>query len=243
VSLVSDALRKARQETAQREGRVPRQAPRPPSRHEVRRPGLGIGVMVGVIFGSLAAVIGGVAVWSIVGQHGRRAASAEPIERTAPVVDPAVTIEEPAGAHPVPGTTHARAAAATAAADAAETRSQPIADDPGPASRPEVVPAARSGSFVPPADTSADQPVVGDDSPPTAAAPASEGGVFVLDAELGDVSLSLGYIIFKASDPVAEINGREVRVGSHVEGFRVDVIEQTRVTLRDDTRTVVLSTY
>jgi hypothetical protein len=64
--------------------------------------------------------------------------------------------------------------------------------------------------------------------------------VFVLDADLGDVTLSLGYIVFKPSDPFAEINGREVRQGSLVEGYRVEEIERDRVRLRQGERTVVL---
>ncbi len=50
--------------------------------------------------------------------------------------------------------------------------------------------------------------------------------VYVLDADLGNVTLSLGYIVARTTNPFAEINGVEVFVGSEIEGF---VVEEDRV--------------
>ena len=55
-----------------------------------------------------------------------------------------------------------------------------------------------------------------------------------MEAELGDVVLSLGYIVARTTNPFAEINGVDVYVGSEIEGFVVEAIEADRVVLRDD---------
>ena len=69
---------------------------------------------------------------------------------------------------------------------------------------------------------------------------ASGDRVFVLDADLGYATLSLGYIVARPVNPFAEINGIEVSVGSEVEGFRVEKIEADRVVLRDEKGELVL---
>jgi len=245
VSLISDALRKARQEAAQGDARLLQPPPGPPARREPRRSGLGIGVVVGILFGSLAALTGGVAVWWVLGPHAGEVASVQRVEAPIATGVPAPNPELGNASSPAAGTTRAPAPPAAEAPDVAPSRL-----DPTPIVSAAGGPRGRDGG--------GRDPGLGDSSPlrladpagkgsepgvaRQAAAVAPEGGVFVLDADLGDVSLNLGYIIFKASDPTAEINGQEVRVGSHVAGFRVDVIEETRVTLRDASRTVVLST-
>jgi hypothetical protein len=64
--------------------------------------------------------------------------------------------------------------------------------------------------------------------------------IFILDADLGTTSLSLGYIVFRPVRPFAEINGVEVYEGSEVEGFTVEKIEADKVTLRDADGPLVL---
>jgi len=64
--------------------------------------------------------------------------------------------------------------------------------------------------------------------------------VFVMEAELGYASLSLGFIVSRASNAFAEINGREVWIGSEIEGFVVEAIEADRVVLRDDKGPLIL---
>jgi hypothetical protein len=64
--------------------------------------------------------------------------------------------------------------------------------------------------------------------------------VFVMEAELGYASLSLGYIVARSSNPFAEINGTEVWIDSEIEGFVVEAIEADRVVLRDANGLLVL---
>lgn len=56
---------------------------------------------------------------------------------------------------------------------------------------------------------------------------------FVLDAELGYATLHLDYLVYKPSAPFARINGREVIVGSLVQGFKVEEIGPDFVRLSD----------
>jgi type IV secretory pathway VirB10-like protein len=64
--------------------------------------------------------------------------------------------------------------------------------------------------------------------------------VFVMEAELGYASLSLGFIVARSTNAFAEINGTEVRIGSRIEGFVVEAIEADRVILRDDKGLLIL---
>jgi hypothetical protein len=57
--------------------------------------------------------------------------------------------------------------------------------------------------------------------------------VYVLEAELGYASLSLGFVVARPDDPFAEVNGREVHVGTEVDGFVVEEITPRGVRLRD----------
>jgi hypothetical protein len=64
--------------------------------------------------------------------------------------------------------------------------------------------------------------------------------IFVMEAELGYASLSLGYIVARTNNPFAEINGTEVWLYSEIEGFVVEAIESDRVVLRDDKGPLIL---
>jgi hypothetical protein len=64
--------------------------------------------------------------------------------------------------------------------------------------------------------------------------------VFVMEAEIDGVSLSLGYIVARSDNPFAEINGTDVWIGSEIEGFVVESIEADRVVLRDDKGPLIL---
>jgi hypothetical protein len=79
---------------------------------------------------------------------------------------------------------------------------------------------------------------------PTTGFAGMEGGdeVYVLEADLGDVTLSLDFLVYRATDPFAEVNGVEVHLGGTVAGFRVKDIEKDRVRLSDGHRTIVLRT-
>lgn len=93
-------------------------------------------------------------------------------------------------------------------------------------------------------------PVVG---APASAPPALRGGPspagaarersFVLDADLGKVKLHLDYIVYRSKDPFAGINGQEVMIGTIIEGLTVEEIGPEVVRLRDDRGTVVLRAH
>jgi hypothetical protein len=76
-----------------------------------------------------------------------------------------------------------------------------------------------------------------------AAGAASERGRAV---HVGEVSvpgghIELGGIVYSDTNPVALLNGRTVGVGGMVEGFTVVSIEESRVELTNDHRTIVLT--
>jgi hypothetical protein len=100
-------------------------------------------------------------------------------------------------------------------------------------------------------DPETDAPlVVPEDRPPPEPAidASSEAGAeavdgvreYVLDADLGYAQLSLGYVVFRSSDPYAEINGRLVHEGWRIEGFVVEEITANTVRLRDDRGELIL---
>ena len=64
--------------------------------------------------------------------------------------------------------------------------------------------------------------------------------VFVMEGNIGGVTLSLGYIVARTTNPFAEINGTDVWIGSEIEGFVVEAIEADRVVLRDDNGPLIL---
>lgn len=234
MSLINDALRKARQAAAEHDGL--RAGARTPRAYPGRgtRPGAGIGAVTLV---ALAAALAGAAGawWWATGRDraallqpatagGARAAPADSAAGAAGNEMPATAaaqLEGEAAVPPVratglpPQQSTGRATGATAA---------PASGSPGS----EV--AAQSEPDGPPApDRAALGPGGAGSGPP----PPRGGRVFILDADLGDTTLSLGYIVFRPLRPFAEINGEEVYEGSEVAGFVVDRIEADRVVLRD----------
>ncbi len=64
--------------------------------------------------------------------------------------------------------------------------------------------------------------------------------VFTATARLGSVTLELDYIVYRASDPFAQINGLEVHEGSEIEGFTVVEITPSAVKLKDEMGEIVI---
>ena len=240
MSLISDALRKARREASEREARAQGVAPPPMPAGREPRAGLGTGIVVGAVVAAVAALVGGAAVWWVLGGGGSPpAAVAE-----AAMPTPAATSSTP----PVVVETAPTAVPAPPAASLPQA-------EPGSASETAVAtPAPRPATPTPPPTPTPDDilpPLIVDDEPaatdeppvqgrPT---PSSEVGTsreFGLVADLGYARLELGYLISRPDDPFAEINGVEVHVGSRIEGFRVDEIGKTFVRLSDDRGPVLL---
>jgi hypothetical protein len=246
MSLISDALRKARQETTGREAerrglKVPPGWDRPTSGSR-----LGAGLVLGAAIALAAALAGATVVWWAVGRDDSG--------------EPAATVSD---AEP--------AAGAVREDMAGESRTQP-GDDPATLRSPAETETPTHPAMIadlrtvnPPGrgtrdvqETGRNQPEPGDDdvesgnvgerpsgpsgSPRSGEAADSEPGtrVFVVDADLGHVTLTLDFIAYRPNDPFAEINGLEVHVGSRIEGLTVEAIARDHVRLVDERGEVIL---
>jgi acyl-coenzyme A thioesterase PaaI-like protein len=254
VSLISEALRKARQDAATREAAdrgqgIPSMVVRP--RH---RSPLGVGLVVGAVIALAAAMAGAAAVWWAVNRRGETVTAVaaseqgatEAVETTSPGEQrPAVAAAGAAERERSAGSTSASALSGAMTgtetdrvverADPTAVLAPPQADAVADVVDDEV-PAAADPTE--PADAEPPSPRPGDSS--DAAPPSAGERVFVIDADLGYATLSLDFIVFRSQDPFAEINGTEVHEGNTVEGFVVERIERDRVVLRDDNGPVVL---
>lgn len=246
MSLISDALRKARQEAAERDAHARGVAPPPGPVATRSSSGLGTGLVLGAVIAAVAALSGGVAVWWAVGSgddpDGLHAAQASAVP--APASGPS-TGAGPASdaAEPDPEDDAAEPVAATAAdlrLDRTDPGSAPQPDAPDP------TPTAATGASTPPPAMPVPRiqppdPAPGQADPATVAPDGGSGPrEFGLVAELGYARLELGYLVYRRDDPFAEVNGREVHVGSRVDGFVVDEITRTSVRLSDHRGAVVL---
>ena len=235
MSLINDALRKARQAAAEHDARPPDgpfQARKAyPSRSPTRRTGVVLVVLVAIAAGLLGAAL---AWWLTIdrqsqpmtgGPSQQRKVEAEPIATTP---DDPVDTDDRDVAHQTalsngqelePGENHQQPAPANTSEELAEPSAATTISAP-------VITQAL------PTSTQRPGPIGGGES--------GEGRVFILDADLGYATLNLGFIVARSTNPFAEINGREVRIGSEIEGFVVEAIEADQVTLRDDKGTLIL---
>ncbi|PWB68449.1 MAG: hypothetical protein C3F15_16355 [Holophagae bacterium] len=228
MSLIHEALRKARREQEEEDARGVVYARGLTGRR--RRHGLGIGILLGALLTIVAGAAVGVGLWL---SHGDRSGAQPPASGNAAVTP----VTGASGLGPAASQPEATPLATAAAA--------------APAAAVPTTPALSAGSGQPP-----DQLTVGGDQPalspaehrppPAERATPSEtrgpGGerVFHVEADLGYASLVVDYIAFRPDDPFARINGVDVRVGSTVEGFTVEEITGTAVRLRDERGTVIL---
>jgi hypothetical protein len=245
VSLVSEALKKAQNEAAQREARE-KGLPAPLlSAHPYRAPRGGPRA----------------AVWGL-------AAATVLLLATAGYLWLSSTRKDER--HPMKGENGTAAAPETASAPASAAPAQPAQATAGtaPAERPPESPAAASSSAPPPEPASptagaaetnpstsspeaSGSPAEAVTSPgPRAKAPSSapqarpggEERTFVRVAELGDgAKIHLGGIAWSQTAPLAYVNGRLVGVGEAVAGLTVERIERDRVVLAGDRGRIVLT--
>jgi hypothetical protein len=227
VSLIGDALRKARKEAAERETDRRGVLFSAKINDSPTRSNLGLGIVLGAVIAVAATVAGGGAVWWFVGrdQPSESARAAASPANDASGEDIVTPIPSPLAAGPEDGP---RPPVATVPAPASpsvgsESVTPRDSDQPGSAVKPTAV--ARS------IDTTTGEGFAG-----------IEDGVeiYVMEADLGGAHLSLDYIVFRNEDPFAEINGIELHLGGVVDGFRVKAIEHDRVKLSDGRRTIVL---
>jgi glucose/arabinose dehydrogenase len=226
VSLIGEALRKARAEAARREAERDG-VPIPPTIvGATRRPRRSLGPAA-VLAIALATALGGAGLAWVLARSERA-----PAASTAAATSPA-------------GETHA-------AAQAAETGPTPASPSAAPAAPPETVPgvpraqgpATASGAEAPLPDRAAT-------TPPTPSAEAGRDGrtarpeptgerSFVLRAELGYATLALDFLVFKPGAPFGRINGQDIVRGSTVAGFTVEEIGRDFVRLRDERGPLIL---
>ena len=236
MSLIGDALRKARQEAAERD--LERKgllfsakiADRPV------RSNLGLGIAIGAVVAIFATVAGGLVVWWVLG--GSRAP--EPQSPVAETATGTVTVAE-AGSGTESASATATGSAASATDTATDTDSVSVtATDPDTASAADPEPDADP---VPDAEPAAD-PASSVVSEPESGFLGEENGaeIYLMEAEFGAVTLSLDFLVYRETDPYVEINGTELHLGQIIEGFRVETIERDRVRLSDGDRVIVLRT-
>jgi hypothetical protein len=224
VSLINDALRKARQAASEHEAKQPEGAFRPAKAYPSRRSGRRGGPLAVALIAVAAGVIGASAAWWFLGDRQSMSTKANTSETRAdddpaPVATPKT--------QPTRVADRSEPDSSESAADAVDTPTGPAPTESVATGRTDPLPTPIEST----APTAASKPLAVDPN---------QERIFDLEARLGYASLSLGYIIARRDNPFAEINGIEVRVGSEVDGFVVEAIETDRVVLRDDKGPLVL---
>jgi hypothetical protein len=234
MSLISDALKKARQEAAQQDslrpglpyavGTVSAPAPRAPWISLLA--GLGAGCL-------LAAVIFALAFFSGWGPFHK------PVAETQVAAAPAAPT--PAAPAPQPVTAPPPQPMAVVEAPAPEPpKREPEAVRPAPQAAPAPQPAVEAPAPAP-------APVQAAPAPATPPQSAPEGGLVEGSTYTGELpvpgggSVKLNGIVYSADHPIAVLDGRVMGPGENVQGFTVVAIESGRVKLQGHGATVYLS--
>jgi hypothetical protein len=220
MSLVSDALRKARRDAADRGDNL--RGPATPTTivHLERPRARGRDVALVVMAVVVAAAAGGAGVWWVVG-HRPGGDGPEPTSmgeiNTSPPDDTLSPRELP------PAT---ESASQPTVSTPSETTGSPQTPRPSqPTDAPTSVHApssATAADLYDPAQTPADE---SPSNQPSAPPPG--------EVTAGDRHLVLDYIAYIPSDPFAQINGTEVRVGSELDDLVVKAISASEVVLLD----------
>ena len=230
MSLIHDALRKARREQEEQDARGVAYARGLTGRRP--RHGLGTGILLGALLAVAAGGAVGLGLWL---GRGDRSGALPPAPGSAAAATRAAVATGigPAASQPEATPVGTAAAAGPAASVPATTApsgdpGQPL-DQRTPGADQPILPAAEHRPS-PPAERA---------TPRETRGPGGER-VFHTEADLGYASLSVDYIVFRHDDPFVRINGMDVRLGNTVEGFTVEAITPTEVRLRDERGTVIL---
>lgn len=221
MSLINDALRKARQAAAEHEEQRPGGSFQAPRAYPSRAPRRGMGMAAVFLIAAVAAVSGAALLWWALDR------ADQPVNAKA---------EQTIGAPQQPATD-----SVPAPIPEGTIRETPVVPTDPPEQPGESLVSPRTEIVesveIPPSPTSvptrAKETVVRNEE-------GERERVFILDAKVGNVTLSLGYIVARTTNPFAEINGIEVLEGSEIEGFVVEKIEPDRVVLRDKNGLLVL---
>ena len=290
MSLVSEALRKARQQAAERgekqRGVSFRTTVVLGGGRAARGPGLFVALVV-----VAAALLGAAVAWVALSPRGparapgssvartdasavapagpatvpaspargeqaaRRAQEAAP--RSAPVPPPpaagAPEVPAIAAATPTAPATAPTPAEPEAAAPDVNAAGQPRAAEPRHAlvppypNRSGTVAATEDEEAAPPAAAAAPPPLAKPAGRTSAGREAGEGPggehVYVLEADLGKTKLHLDFLVYRAKDPFAQINGQQIVIGSVLEGYTVQEISPEFVRLTGPAGGVVIRTH
>jgi hypothetical protein len=228
MSLVSEALRKARQEAADREGRgrIPRAFALPPKRW---RSGPSLLVAIAIILA--AALVGAGVAWWALGKHTGTETKAQAQNR------PPAQEGTPNPSAPV----SAAAPSATGIPEA-PTPASPASSAASPLGLgASTVPAQFAPT--PTVQASGHEETAERQAAATRPDEGAHERSFVIDANLGYARLHLDYIVSRPGSPFAKINGAEVMVGSVLDGFTVEEITDELVKLRDKHGVVILRVH
>ena len=257
MSLVSEALRKARQEAAEKGAQ---------QRGVVFRTTVVLGPKgtrfsvgwLAVLVAAAAALAGAGLAWWAISLHGRPApapaaaavsaaapgAPASPAQAAPPTAAP-TAVEAPSPAPPRSALAKGEVAAAhppaEPRADRAAAEIQPTGSNPNAPYRSAASAIGESAEAAPADGAPPAGPPAAPGNPSTAETGRERS--FVLDADIGKVKLHLDYIVYRSRDPFASINGQEVVIGSIIEGFTVEEIGPESVRLRHTRGTVVLRAH
>lgn len=263
MSLISEALKKARQEAARQDAQRPRSPYAVGAADSAeRRNGL-VPVLAGVGAGCLLAGLILAVAWSAGwGPFARPAQPAAQVSQAAPASPPPAPVEtavEPSAPPPalVPQESAPAPVERPAAAPppAQESRPQPIlevrptapAEAPGarPAPTPPAAPAEEEqtpAATVPAAPAPAAPLRPSSPTPPLSAGDLVDGRTYVGEVPLpGGGALKLNGIAFSQDRPVAVLDGRVMGPGELIQGFTITAIEAGRVKLQGYGATVFVS--
>lgn len=255
MSLISDALKKARQEAA-RQDSLRQGAPYavgavdPPERRNPLMPllaGLGAGcLLAGLLFG--VAWIAGIGPFAKPAKETQVAQTPAPVE---PTVTPPVTAPEPTPvvteAVPTPPPVTPTPVPEEPPQPVVETRPAPPVEQPVvPQAAPPPVPAPEER---PVSEPSPAPPAIQiQPARPAAPAPANPGGLEEGKVYVGEVpvpgggSLKLNGIAFSQQQPIVVLDGRVMGPGEVIQGFTVVEIQSDRVKLEGHGATVFVTT-
>ena len=228
MSLIGDALRKTRQEAAERESNRQGVLFSAKISDSPTRAHLGLGLAIGALIAVAATVAGGGAVWWLLGRG--ETIQTGPPESAAPAATVIVeTTEAPIQ------TSSSPPAEAQAMPSVEDTSASPIRSDP-------VDPAPIQAAAEPTVIVDTAESRKSEDKNLSEGFAGIEDGdeVYILDADLGSVRLSLDFIVFRTDDPFVEINGVELHLGGVIEGYRVKAIEKDQIRLSNGRRSIVL---
>ncbi len=245
MSLIGDALRKARQQTAPAPGPQERFQPPVPAHHGTSP---GKTMAVGLILGALAAVAGGAGVWFLLARSPsavRTNAAVEPAHIATPVSKPFEPVSQAAvhasptkpAVSPTPGSSRARASGQEAPgsvlhrAPAGSSAAESVVlgnETPGQTGGGAPAPAAANGRQTAAVQTGSAH-MRHDEHRRHPTVPKEVDAV--AEAHVGREQLTLDYIVYRADNPFAQINGQEAHVGTVVGGFVVKEIQQDFVRL------------